>query len=221
MGPSLSCCLPRVEKSEGSCFLPGCLLFPAPLGHPLIQKSVFLEMKQASQRFPNANGKFTWAPQLSWIWGRFSHWCWWEAPLRTTALSGSGDGHRGGGERSGARGLPLPNLERGPGLKDRSYREGGRGQRTVINSQGLGAHLSPHGFWLAPCHLFLWLKCRLHSFLSQASRLPSLLRHRHSGWLCGNTWLREGPIPKAQEEALECCSLTAHCSFPLPSLMNH
>lgn len=80
------------------------------------------------------------------------------------------------GVEGGAQGLPLTNLERGDGLKDRSYRVGGRGQRMVINFQGLGAHLSPRGFWLAACHLFLWLKCRLHSFLSQASRLPSLLR---------------------------------------------
>lgn len=66
------------------------------------------------------------------------------------------------------------------------------------------------------CHLFLWR--RLHAFSPKASH-P--FEGRHSGELCGNTWLRVRPIPRAQKEALECFSLTAHCCFSLPSLINH
>lgn len=87
----------------------------------------------------------------------------------------------------------------------------------AINSQGLGAHLIPHGLQLAPCHLFLWPVQA--AFLSEAFHLS---RGRHSGWLCGNTWVRACPSPtKAQKEALECFPLVAHGYSSLPSLMNH
>lgn len=95
--------------------------------------------------------------------------------------SGSGDSHRGG--RWGRRSF-IPKL--GKKSSERQSRRMGRERSENGNTfSGSGGtyytrQLSLLELWLAPCHLFLSLQCRPHSFLSETSHLS---QDRHSGWL--------------------------------------
>lgn len=136
-------------------------------------------------------------------------------PSKQQPVAGSGGGHKGEGREAG---LEAFHSRLGKGGFERWTLQGGR-ERPEKGNKFTGSGRPSEAVWTLACTLSaVFVAPAQAAFLSKA---PRLSRGRHSGWLCGNTWLCAHPIPAEQKEAPGRFSLTARCYFSLPSLMNH